>query len=78
MNTNKLTFGTLAAMAVALTVAMLVSSVAVPVSAGLECRTSGGNAPPGQNDEKPLKEDCEGNKQITTQKGKPVPGQNKD
>ncbi|MDP8886893.1 MAG: hypothetical protein M3M91_03775 [Thermoproteota archaeon] len=77
MNTNKLTFGTLAAMAVAMSVAMLVSSLAVPVSAALECRTSGGNTPPGQNDDKPLKEDCKGNKDITTSKGKVVPGQNK-
>ena len=77
MNTNKLTFGALAAVAVALAVAMLVSTVAIPVSAALECRTSSGNTPPGQNDDKPLKEDCKGNKDITTSKGKIVPGQNK-
>jgi hypothetical protein len=75
---QKLTFSALAAIAVAMGVAMLVSAVAVPVSAALECRTSpDGNAPPGQNDDKPLKEDCKGNKVITTQNGKPVPGQNK-
>jgi hypothetical protein len=77
MNTNKVTFAALAAMAVALSVAMLVSSVAAPVLAALECRTSGGNAPPGQNDDKPLKDDCKGNKVITTEKGHVVPGQNK-
>ena len=33
MNTNKVTFAALAAMAVVLSVAMLVSSVAAPVSA---------------------------------------------
>jgi hypothetical protein len=74
---QKLTFSALAAIAVAMGVAMLVSAVAVPVSAALECRTSGGNTPPGQNDDKPLKEDCKGNKDITTQNGKVVPGQNK-
>lgn len=78
MNTKEVTFAALAGMAVALAVAMLVSSVAAPVSAALECRNSpDGNAPPGQNDDKPLKEDCKGNKVITTQNGKPVPGQNK-
>ncbi|HEU0144548.1 MAG TPA: hypothetical protein VFQ47_07165 [Nitrososphaera sp.] len=74
---QKLTFSALAAIAVTLGVAVLVSAVAVPVSAALECRTSGGNTPPGQNDDKPLKEDCKGNKDITTQNGKVVPGQNK-
>jgi hypothetical protein len=78
MNTNKVTFAALAAMAVALSVAMLVSSVAAPVLAALECRNSpDGNAPPGQNDDKPLKDDCKGNKVITTEKGHVVPGQNK-
>jgi hypothetical protein len=77
MNTNKVTFAALAAMAVALSAAMLVSSVAAPVAA-LECRNSpDGNAPPGQNDDKPLKDDCKGNKVITTEKGHVVPGQNK-
>jgi hypothetical protein len=73
MNTNKLTFGTLAAMAVALAVAMLVSSVAAPVSAALECRNSpDGNAPPGQQDG-----DCKGKRVVTTSNGHVVPGQNK-
>ena len=74
---QKLTLAALAAISVVLGVAMLVSSVAVPVSAGLQCTTSSGNAPQGQNDEKPLKEDCKGNKEITNPKGEPVPGQNK-
>ncbi len=75
---HKMTFAAVAVMAVALSVTLLVSSVATPVSAALECRNSpDGNAPPGQNDDKPLKEDCKGNKVITTQNGKPVPGQNK-
>jgi hypothetical protein len=74
---QKLTLAALAAIAVALGVAMLVSSIAIPVSAALECRTSGGNTPQGQNDDKPLKDDCQGNKEITTSNGKPVPGQNK-
>jgi hypothetical protein len=77
MNTHKITFGALTAVAAALAVAMLVSSVAAPVSAALECRNSpDGNAPPGQNDDKPLKEDCKGKKVITTSKGHVVPGQN--
>jgi hypothetical protein len=73
---QKLTFAALAAIAVALGVAMLVSSVAVPVEARLECRNNGGQTPEGQNDDKPLREDCKGNKDITTSKGKLVPGQN--
>jgi hypothetical protein len=49
MNTNKVMFAALAGMAVALSVAMLVSSVVVPVSAALECRTPNlKNTPPGE------------------------------
>jgi hypothetical protein len=75
MNTNKLTFAALAAMAVALSVAMLVSSVAVPVSAALSCQTKSGNEPGGQQD-KPIKEDCKGNKTIRTPSGNAPPGLN--
>ena len=76
MNTNKLTFGTLAAMAVTLSVAMLVSSVATPVSAALTCETKSGNAPPGSQD-KPLKEECKGNKVVRTPSGNEPAGQNR-
>jgi hypothetical protein len=51
MNTNKVTFAALAAMAVALSVAMLVSSVATPVQAKISppsCTNGGGNEPQGQ------------------------------
>jgi len=55
MNTNKVTFAALAAMAVALSVAMLVSSVATPVAAKITpvtedtgCVNNGGQRPPGQ------------------------------
>jgi hypothetical protein len=50
MNTSKVTFAALATMAVALSVAMLVSSVATPISAALTCETKSGNAPAGQQD----------------------------
>ena len=46
-----MTFAAVAAMAVTLSVAMLVSSVAIPVEAKISprsCETSGGNEPPGQ------------------------------
>jgi hypothetical protein len=76
MNTNKLTFGTLAAMAVALAVALLVSSVAVPVSAALTCETKSGNAPGGQQD-KPIKDDCNGNKAVRTPNGNEPAGLNR-
>ena len=54
MYTPKVTFAALAAMAVALSVAMLVSSLATPVQAKItpatppSCETGGGNLPPGQ------------------------------
>jgi hypothetical protein len=51
MNTNKLTFAALAAMAVALSVSMLVSSVAAPAAAKISppsCTNPAGNEPPGQ------------------------------
>ena len=75
MNTNKLTFGTLAAMALALSVAMLVSSVAAPVSAALSCQTKSGNEPGGQQD-KPIKDDCNGNKTVRTPNGNAPRGLN--
>jgi hypothetical protein len=48
MITNKVTFAALAAMAVVLSVAMLVSSVAAPVAAKIECENRGGQTPEGQ------------------------------
>ena len=53
MNTHKVTFAALAAMAVTLSVAMLVSSVAAPVQAKINsvdtsCTNGGGNQPGGQ------------------------------
>ena len=53
MNTHKVTFTALAAMAVALSVAMLVSSIAAPVQAKISsvdtsCTNGGGNQPGGQ------------------------------
>jgi hypothetical protein len=54
MNTHKVTFTALAAMAVALSVAMIVSSVAAPVQAKItpaqppSCTNGGGNQPGGQ------------------------------
>jgi hypothetical protein len=55
MNTNKVTFAALTAMAVALSVAMLVSSVATPVQAKIQpvttdtgCVNNGGQRPNGQ------------------------------
>jgi hypothetical protein len=50
-NTHKVTFAALAAMAVALSIAMLISSVATPVAAKItpaSCETRGGGTPPGQ------------------------------
>lgn len=76
MITNKVTFAALAAMAVALSVALLVSSVATPVSAALTCETKSGNAPGGQQD-KPLKEECKGNKVVRTPSGNEPAGQNR-
>jgi hypothetical protein len=73
MNTNKVTFAALAAMAVALSVAMLVSSVAAPVLAALSCQTKSGNEPAGQQDGK---DDCNGNKLIKTPSGNAPPGLN--
>jgi hypothetical protein len=51
VNTNKVTFAALAAMAVTLSVAMLVSSLATPVQAKIteaSCENQGGNQPGGQ------------------------------
>jgi hypothetical protein len=51
MYTHKVTFAALAAMAVTLSVAMLVSSLATPVSAKIteaNCTNGGGNQPGGQ------------------------------
>jgi hypothetical protein len=51
MKTHKLTFAALAAMAVTLSVAMLVSSAATPVLAKItpaNCENQGGNQPGGQ------------------------------
>jgi hypothetical protein len=54
MNTNKLTFAALAGMAVALSVSMLVSSLATPVQAKItpatppSCENPSGHRPPGQ------------------------------
>jgi len=49
MNTHTVTFAALAAMAVALSVAMLVSSVAAPVQAKITpvCQNPGGQEPQG-------------------------------
>jgi hypothetical protein len=56
VNTHRVTFAALAAMAIALSVAMLVSSVAAPVAAKIqpvptECTNAGGNQPGGQQPE---------------------------
>jgi hypothetical protein len=51
MNIHKVTFAALAAMAVTLSVAMLVSSLATPVQAKItppSCENPGGNEPAGQ------------------------------
>jgi len=53
MNTHKVTFAALAAMAVTLSIAMLVSSLATPVAAKIQavdvsCTNGGGNQPGGQ------------------------------
>jgi hypothetical protein len=50
MITNKVTFAAVAAMAVVLSAAMLVSSLATPVEAKItqHCRNGGGNEPQGQ------------------------------
>ena len=51
MNRHKVTFAALAAMAVTLSVAMLVSSLATPVQAKISepsCTNGGGNEPGGQ------------------------------
>jgi hypothetical protein len=54
MNSNKVTFAAIAGMAIALSVAMLVSSVATPVAAKItpaqppSCTNGGGNEPGGQ------------------------------
>ena len=50
MNTSKVTFAALAAMAVVLSVAMLASSVAAPVAAKITpvCKNPGGQEPQGE------------------------------
>lgn len=51
MNIHKVTFAALAAMAVTLSVAMIVSSLATPVQAKISepsCTNAGGNEPGGQ------------------------------
>jgi hypothetical protein len=83
MNTQKLTFVTLAAMAVTMSVAMLVSSVATPVAAKItpaqppSCENRGGAQPGGQQPE------CQGEgltqnpaTPATNPAGKAPPGQN--
>jgi hypothetical protein len=72
MNIHKVTFAALAAMAVTLSVAMLVSSIATPVQAKINpaeppsCETGGGgNLPPGQQPE------CQG-EGLTQNEGKPA------
>ena len=59
MNTSKVTFAALAAMAVALSVAMLVSSLATPVAARIEpvCENPGGGEPQGNCNGQALKEE---------------------
>jgi hypothetical protein len=83
MSTNKVTFAALAAMAVALSVAMLVSSLATPVQAKItpatppSCENGGGNLPQGQQPT------CQGEgltqneaKPATNPAGHAPPGQN--
>ncbi len=72
MNTNKLTFAALAAMAVTLSVAMLVSSVAAPVAAKIEpvCKNPGGQEPQGNCGGRALTEENQ------NPAGKAPPGQN--
>jgi hypothetical protein len=51
INTHNVTFAALAALAVTLAIAMLVSSLAAPVQAKItppSCETSSGQTPPGQ------------------------------
>ena len=59
MNRHKVTFAALAAMAVALSVAMLVSSVATPVAARIEpvCQNPGGGEPQGNCQGQALEEE---------------------
>jgi hypothetical protein len=85
MNTSKVTFAALAAMAVTLSVSMLVSSLATPAAAKItpaqppSCETpNGNNQPPGQQP------NCQGGgleqnpaKPATNPAGHPPPGQNK-
>ncbi len=72
MNTHKLTFAAVAAMAVTLSVAMLVSSVAAPVAAKIQpvCQNPGGQEPQGH---------CQG-RALTEENQNPAghapPGQN--
>ena len=83
MNTNKVTFAAIAAMAVTLSVAMLVSSLATPVQAKItpaqppSCENGGGNLPQGQQPT------CQGEgltqnpaKPATNPAGHAPPGQN--
>jgi hypothetical protein len=72
-HTHKITFAALAAMAVALSIAMLVSSLATPVAARIEpvCENPGGGEPQGN---------CQG-QALTEENRNPAgaapPGQNK-
>ncbi len=80
MNTRKLTFTVLATMAVTLSVAMLVSTIATPVAAKIQpvdtsCTNNGGQQPGGQQPS------CQGaglTQQSENQNpaGKAPPGQN--
>jgi hypothetical protein len=83
MNTSKVTFAALAAMAVTLSVSMLVSSLATPAAAKItpaqppSCTNGGGNEPQGQQPT------CQGEgltqnppTPATNPAGKAPPGQN--
>jgi hypothetical protein len=72
MNMHKLTFAALAAMAVTLSVAMIVSSLATPVQAKIDpaqppsCTNGGGNQPGGQQPT------CQNDNGLTQNPGKPA------
>lgn len=67
-----ITIGLLAALAVSVA---LVGQNAMTANAALTCETKSGNAPPGQQ-EKPLKDGCEGSKLVVTPSGNAPAGQN--
>jgi hypothetical protein len=76
MNIHKATFAALAAMAVTLSVAMLVSSLATPVQAKItppSCTNPGGNEAGGQQPE--CKNDAHTQNPATNPSGHPPPGQ---